>query len=114
MTKPSLFVGSSSEGLEFARAARVDHLVDATPDLDASVDALADWLGVRASPGGRHPGRGTRNALIALGCAPTSRSSAPFDQGVPAAPRWFGIDGLEEPRLITWAAKRHRPALAGA
>jgi len=46
---------------------RVDHLVYAVPDLDAAVSDLERRLGVRAAPGGQHPGRGTSNALIAPG-----------------------------------------------
>ena len=41
--------------------AELDHLVLATPDLSATVAGLAEAVGVRAAPGGRHPGRGTRN-----------------------------------------------------
>ena len=84
----------------------VDHLVYATPDLKASIDALEKRLGVRAAPGGQHPGRGTRNALIAL--SPTSYIEIigpDPEQPKPDLPRQFGIDTLAEGRLVTWAAK---------
>jgi hypothetical protein len=86
--------------------ATVDHLVYATPDLKASIDALEKRLGVRAAPGGQHPGRGTRNALIAL--SPTSYIEIigpDPEQPKPDLPRQFGIDTLTEARLVTWAAK---------
>ncbi len=84
---------------------RVDHLVYAAPELEATVEALAERLGVRAEPGGRHPAEGTRNFLIALGPAAYLEIVGP-DTGTPAPaqPRWFGIDGLGEPRLVGWAA----------
>ena len=86
--------------------ARVDHLVYATPDLDASVSDLEERLGVRATTGGQHPGRGTRNALIALGPATYLEIIGPDpQQPTPATPRNFGIDTLKAPRLVTWAAK---------
>jgi ribosomal protein S18 acetylase RimI-like enzyme len=85
---------------------RVDHLVYATPDLPATVEELAERLGVRAAPGGQHRGRGTRNALISL--APTCYLEiiGP-DPSQPAVekPRWFAIDELTSPRLVAWAVK---------
>ena len=86
--------------------ARIDHLVYATPDLQAAIDGFERLTGVRATPGGQHPGRGTRNALVALGGSSYLEIIGPDpDQGPPPSPRSFGIDGLSTPRLVTWAAK---------
>ena len=86
--------------------ARVDHLVYATPDLELGVNTLERLLGVRATPGGQHPGMGTRNALIALGPFTYLEIIGPDpDQPKPATPRRFGIDELTSPRLTTWVAK---------
>ena len=85
---------------------RVDHLVYGAPDLQAGIDAIEQLLGVRATPGGQHPGGGTRNALIALGPAVYLEIIGPDpDQPTPAEPRTFGIDDLTAPRLVAWAAK---------
>ena len=95
--------------------AKVDHLVYGTPDLQAGIEKLEKVLGIRATPGGQHPGRGTRNALIALGPATYIEIIGPDpDQPEPALPRPFGLDGLSEPKLVAWAAKASDPAaLAG-
>ena len=86
--------------------ARVDHLVYATPDLNVGIDTLDKLFGVRATPGGQHPGEGTRNALIALGPATYLEIIGPDpEQPKPERPRRFGIDDLKAPRLVTWAAK---------
>jgi hypothetical protein len=85
---------------------RVDHLVYATPDLERGIKTLEGLLGVRATPGGQHPGLGTRNALIALGPATYVEIIGPDpDQPKPEKPRRFGIDDLIAPRLLTWVAK---------
>jgi hypothetical protein len=84
---------------------RVDHLVYAAPELTAAIARLEQLLGVEATPGGQHPGRGTRNALIAIGPRIYIEVIAPDrEQPPPLEPRPFGIDGLTEPRLVTWAA----------
>jgi len=86
-------------------APAIDHLVYATPDLDATIDALERQLGVRPSTGGRHPGLGTRNALLALGPRVYLEVVGPDpEQPAPDGPRWFGIDALSAPRLATWCA----------
>jgi hypothetical protein len=83
----------------------VDHLVYATPDLDTSIRDLERLLGVRASVGGQHLGRGTRNALIAIGERAYLEIIGPDpDQPAPNGPRWFNVDAIDTPRIVTWAA----------
>jgi Glyoxalase-like domain len=84
---------------------QVDHLVYATPDVDAACAELERRLGVRATVGGQHRGRGTRNALISIGPQSYLEIIGPdAAQPAPAAPRWFGVDALTSPRLVAWAA----------
>jgi hypothetical protein len=86
--------------------AQVDHLVYATPDLQMGIDTAEKLFGVRATPGGQHPGQGTRNALVALGPASYLEIIGPDpDQPKPAGPRRFGIDDIKAPHLLTWVAK---------
>ena len=85
---------------------RIDHLVYATPDLQLGINSVEKLTGVRATPGGQHPGRGTRNALLSLGPGLYLEIIGPDpEQATPQQPRPFGIDNLTEPRLVTWAAK---------
>jgi hypothetical protein len=85
---------------------RVDHLVYATPDLTQGIDEIERLTGVRATPGGQHPGRGTRNALVGLGPTTYLEIIGPDpDQPAPSTPRTFGIDDLKESKLVTWAVK---------
>jgi hypothetical protein len=84
----------------------IDHLVYATPDLTAGVKQIEALLGVHATPGGQHPGEGTRNALVALGPTSYLEIIGPDpDQPAPAGPRKFRIDDLKAAQLVTWAAK---------
>jgi len=86
--------------------AHVDHLVYTVPNLQQGIDAAEMLFGVKAAPGGQHPGLGTRNALIALGPQSYLEIIGPDpDQPTPAGPRRFGIDDLKAPHLLTWVAK---------
>jgi hypothetical protein len=84
---------------------RVDHLVYATPDLQAGVAEIAKRLGIQATPGGQHPGFGTRNALLSLGDKRYLEIIGPdVELGRPQKPQLFGIGQLAAPKLVTWAA----------
>jgi Glyoxalase-like domain len=103
----SLIMLSATGGAqESALRARLDHLVYATPDLQIGIDTIERTLGVKATPGGQHPGLGTRNALIALGPTSYLEIIGPDpDQPKPAGPRRFGIDALNAPRIVRWVVK---------
>ncbi|MDP9088266.1 MAG: VOC family protein [Pseudomonadota bacterium] len=99
---------AEAQGAADSLLARVDHLVFATPDLNRGVDEIERLLGIRASAGGPHPGRGTRNALVALGPHTYLEIMAPDpDQPPPSTPRPFGLDLLTHSRLVAWAANGH-------
>ncbi len=84
----------------------IDHLIYAAPELAAAVEAMERLLGVRPAPGGRHPGWGTANALLALGPDVYLEVIGPDpDQPEPPRPRPFGIDRLSRGRLAGWAVK---------
>ncbi len=104
-----LFVRPSSAFCRLVSSAQgvadVDHLLWGVSDLDEGIAVIEEKTGVRAVIGGRHPGRGTRNALISLGERHYLEILAPD----PAQPnvqegRVTVVRGLDEPRLLTWAA----------
>jgi hypothetical protein len=84
----------------------LDHLVLAVPDLAAGIEHVHGLLGVRATPGGRHFGEGTRNALLSMGRGSYLEILGPDpEQAAPPAPRWLGVDAAAVPRLTAWAAR---------
>jgi hypothetical protein len=88
----------------------IDHLVYATPDLDATVAEFTSSTGVAPVPGGAHPGHGTRNYLVSLGGSTYLEIIGPDrDQPAPDRPRPFGVDTLTQPTLITWCVRPFQP-----
>src|SRR2546428_11150160 len=84
----------------------LDHILYAVPDLAKAVSDLEQRLGVRATPGGKHTGLGTHNALLSLSDESYMEVIGPDpDQPPPPMPRPFGIDALTAPGLVTWLAK---------
>lgn len=84
----------------------LDHLLIGAPTLDVGISWLFDLTGVRAAPGGSHPGLGTWNALASLGPRQYIEIIAP-DPGQPDTETFYvpGLRDLGEPRIATWAAR---------
>lgn len=83
----------------------IDHLVWSTPDLDHGIRRIESLTGVRAIPGGSHPGAGTRNAILPLGERRYLEIIAPDPgQAEYRRPRVFRLDDIDEPTLVAWAA----------
>jgi Glyoxalase-like domain len=85
---------------------RTDHVVYGVADLETAVGELAERLGVRPAPGGRHVGRGTHNALLGLGDGAYLEVIAADPEQAPApGPLPFALDRLRLPRLVGWACR---------
>lgn len=85
---------------------KIDHLIYVVPDLEKGIDDMETLLGIRAVMGGSHPGIGTRNAMIALSENTYMELFAPDPAQIEYfKPRPFGMDDLDGPKLVGWAAK---------
>lgn len=102
----SIDIGHAQQPSAASLLMRIDHLVYATPDLNLGIETIEKLLGVKATPGGQHPGLGTRNALVALGPSSYLEIIGPDpEQPKPAGRRRFGIDELKAPRIARWVVK---------
>lgn len=82
---------------------QIDHVIVATGDLETGIDRFEELTGVRPIFGGEHPGRGTRNALVALGPQVYLELLAP-QEGVDAIDDAPGLTELTEFTPWGWAA----------
>lgn len=88
----------------------IDHLVLATPDVEATAQDVRRGWGITVTAGGSHTGRGTRNELAGLGNGSYLEIVGPdHEQPDPLSPRPFGVDGLTAPALVAWCARPTRP-----
>jgi hypothetical protein len=89
--------------------ALLDHILLGCNDLDRGIELVEEATGVRATLGGVHPGRGTRNALLSLGERRYLEIIAPDSSQGPVV-HFPQILGMTDPRLIGWAV--HPPDIA--
>lgn len=89
----------------------LDHILLGVSDLDHGIEWVEQRTGVRAIFGGVHPGRGTRNALLALGPRCYLEIIAP-DPQQPLGDIAKELVKLYEPALYNWAA--HTDDIAAA
>ena len=83
----------------------IDHLLWGVDDLAEGSRELAKTLGVEPSPGGRHPGFGTHNALLALGEACYLEILARDPTQTKLRGFAYHLENLGAPRILTWAAR---------
>jgi hypothetical protein len=85
---------------------KLDHLVYAVPSLVHAIDQVERCLGLAPAFGGQHQGLGTHNAILPLADEIYLELIAKDpDQPAPKQARPFGLDELQEPRLVTWAIR---------
>jgi hypothetical protein len=83
--------------------AAFDHMILGVNELERGIAFVEERTGVGAVFGGVHPGRGTQNALLALGERRYLEIMAP-DPKQDAVKQHAEIKEMREPRLVGWAA----------
>jgi hypothetical protein len=84
------------------QTAGLDHILIGVPNLDDGIRAFEQATGVTPVRGGKHPTRGTENALVSLGHGSYIEIIAPQPD---AAPNEFvtQLRALHGPALVGWA-----------
>jgi hypothetical protein len=85
-----------------------DHILVGTSNLEEAIAWFEKSSGVRPMVGGRHPGRGTRNALVSLGKPHYLELIAPDPEQTTAESAWLlerlnTLRGMPSPRAFNWA-----------
>ena len=96
--------------MQSATAVEIDHVILGINDLERGMREFESRTGVSPRRGGEHPGRGTQNALVALGGGRYLEILAPAATEQPAAAREASVSHAEL-TLVGWAV--HTPAIAG-
>jgi len=101
----SLLAGKSlGEPMETREAKdAVDHLVLGASNLQSGIEWFEQKTGVRATIGGRHPNRGTQNALVSLGGRQYLEIMTPDPQQA-GHERAAELLKLATPRFVLWAS----------
>lgn len=81
---------------------QIDHIILGTADLDEGIARFEKRTGVRPAFGGRHPGRGTQNALASLGSGRYVEIIAPQPDAAESTD-FRGLRQLEDLTPIGWA-----------
>jgi hypothetical protein len=82
----------------------VDHILLGVPDLLTGMKAFEQATGVKPVYGGKHPGRGTENALVSLGDGIYLELIAPQQQPDHTDDFTRQLAALKKPTLVGWAA----------
>ena len=96
--------------MQSGTAVEIDHVILGINDLERGMREFESRTGVSPRRGGEHPGRGTQNALVALGCGRYLEILAPAATERPDAAREESVSHAEL-TLVGWAL--HTPAIAG-
>jgi len=80
----------------------IDHIIIGVPDLESGMRAFEQRTGVKPLRGGRHPMRGTENALVSLGNGSYLEIIAPQPDAQPNE-MVTALRALKGPALVGWA-----------